>query len=100
MVHLLEQSRDEISALCRKYGVRRLEIFGSAASGDFDQDSDIDFFYEFDDNPAHLSDRFFGLHEDLERLLNRKVDLVSARDVTNPYFLQVANRYRELLYAA
>jgi predicted nucleotidyltransferase len=47
-----------------------------------------------------LADRFFGLKEDLQRLLGVDVDLVSAPDVKNPYFLQVANRHRQTLYAA
>ena len=103
MVELLEQQRDRITAICRKHGVRKLELFGSAAREDFDSDladSDIDFFYEFDDDPARLADRFFGLQEDLEALLGRAVDLVSSRDARNPYFLQVANRHRVTLYAA
>ena len=49
---------------------------------------------------AELADRFFGFKEELEQLLKARVDLVSALDVTNPYFLQVANRYRQTLYAA
>lgn len=101
MIPLLAQHRPQIAALCRKYGVRKLELFGSAARGDFDPaDSDIDLFYEFDADPTHLADRFFGLMEDLEQLLGRKVDLVSSQDVRNPYFLQVANQHRETLYAA
>lgn len=101
MIDLLERHREEITALCRKYGVCKLELFGSAARGDFDStDSDVDFFFEFDANPSALADRFFGLLEDLEQLLGRKVDLVSSRDVHNPYFLQVANQYRITLYAA
>jgi predicted nucleotidyltransferase len=95
------QYRPEIASLCRKYGVRKLELFGSAASGQFDPaSSDIDFFYEFDDDPTGLADRFFGLMEDLEKLLGRKVDLVSSQDVRNPYFLQVANRHRLTLWAS
>jgi predicted nucleotidyltransferase len=101
VVSLIEQHRDQIAALCRRYGVRKLELFGSAASGHFDPaSSDIDFFYEFDSNPASLSDRFFGLMEDLEHLLGCRVDLVSGQDVRNPYFLQVANQHRVTLYAA
>ena len=101
MIHALEQHRQEIAALCSKYGVQKLESFGSAVRGDFDPaHSDVDFFYEFDGNPAGLADRFFGLLEDLELLLGRKVDLVSTRDVRNPYFLQVANQHRVTLYAA
>ena len=90
------------NALCRQYGVRRLELFGSAASDDFNPStSDVDFFYEFDPTETHdYADRFFGLMEALELLLCRKVDLVSAKDATNPYFLEVANRHRQILYAA
>jgi hypothetical protein len=101
MIELLEQHREAIAALCRRYGVRKLELFGSAARDDFDAaNSDVDFFFKFDDDPKGLADRFFGLMEDLEQLLGRKVDLVSSRDVRNPYFLQVANRHRVTLYAA
>ena len=101
MIDLLAQHREAIADLCRKYGVRKLELFGSAASGDFDPArSDVDFFYEFDSDLTNLADRFFGLLEDLEALLGRKVDLVSSRDAKNPYFLQVANQHRVTLYAA
>ena len=101
MIPLLEQHREQIAALCRKYGIRKLELFGSAAHGDFDPAlSDIDFFFEFDSDPKALADRFFGLMEDLEQLLGRRVDLVSSMDVHNPYFLEVANRHRITLYAA
>jgi hypothetical protein len=101
MLELLEQHRRDIAALCRKYGVHKLELFGSAARGDFDPTkSDLDFFFEFNDDPAGLADRFFGLMEDLEQLLGCHVDLVSRQDVHNPYFLQVADRHRVTLYAA
>ncbi len=101
MIPLIEQHVNEIATICRRHGVSRLELFGSAARGDSDSDSgDVDFFFEFDANPVGLADRFFGLMEDLEQLLNCKVDLVSSQDVRNPYFLQVANRHRVTLYAA
>ena len=101
MIRLIEQHRERIAELCRHYGVARLDLFGSAAAaaaatGDA-ATGDVDFFYEFDDDPAHLADRFFGLKEDLESLLGRSVDLVSASAVENPYFLQVANRHRMTL---
>jgi hypothetical protein len=101
MVEFIEQHREEIAALCGRYGLRKLELFGSAASGRFDPGtSDVDLIYEFNDDLTSLFDRFFGLVEDLERLLGRKVDLVSSQDVRNPYFLQVANQHRITLYAA
>ena len=92
----------EIGALCERYGVRRLDLFGSAARGDFDAaSSDLDFFVEFVSDDWHgAADRWFGLQEGLENLLKLKVDLVSAKSARNPYFLDSANRNRVQLYAA
>jgi predicted nucleotidyltransferase len=44
MLDLIEAHRDEIAALCRRFGVQRLDVFGSAARGtDFDPEhSDVD----------------------------------------------------------
>ena len=102
MIPLIEQHQSQIATICERYGVKRLELFGSAASGDFDPAaSDVDFFYEFISSDWHgAADRYFGLWEGLESLLGHKVDLVSARDAKNPYFLEVANRHRVQLYAA
>ena len=101
MHRLISHNRPQIVELCRRYGVRRLDVFGSAARDDFNRDeSDIDFLFEFDEDPDALADRFFGLLEGLEELLGRKIDLVSNNDVRNPYFLQVVNRDRVTLYAA
>jgi uncharacterized protein len=96
------KNRPRIAELCRKYGIKKLELFGSAASGDFDRGrSDVDFFYELENaDSGSLADRFFDFQSDLEKLLATKVDLVSSPDATNPYFLQVANRHRLTLYAA
>jgi predicted nucleotidyltransferase len=102
MIELIEQHRPQIEVLCRKHHVRRLDLFGSAARGEFDAaSSDLDFFVEFEsyESPT-IADQWFGLQEDLEALLQRKVDLVSVKTATNPYFLEVANRNRVTLYAA
>ncbi|MDB5480390.1 MAG: putative nucleotidyltransferase [Caulobacteraceae bacterium] len=76
---LLEENRDEIAELCRRYGVRRLEAFGSVARGqDFDPgSSDADFLVTFENGSEHSGlARFLGLAEALEALLGRPVDLV------------------------
>lgn len=102
MIDLIEQHRPQIEALCRRFGVKRLELFGSAASGKFDPTtSDVDFFVEFDRRtdlrPAR---QYFGFLHALEDLLGRHVDLIQPRLVTNPYFAETANRYKTELYAA
>jgi uncharacterized protein len=102
MLNILEQHRTQIAELCRRFGVARLEVFGSAARGDFKPaSSDIDFLVEFQDlGWKDCSSQYFGLLHGLEDLTGRKIDLVEREAVRNPYFLEVANRHRDLLYAA
>jgi predicted nucleotidyltransferase len=102
MIDLVQQQSEAIAALCRKYQVRTLELFGSAAAGRFDHaSSDVDFLVEFDDLGWERSfKRYMGLKLDLEDLLGRSVDLVEAKAVTNPYFLRKASEARELVFAA
>jgi predicted nucleotidyltransferase len=102
MLPLIEHHRAEIEALCRRYSVRRLELFGSAARGDYKPAiSDLDFMVEFTDYAVPgIADQWFGLQEGLEGLFGVKVELVSARTARNPYFLETINRDKVLLFAA
>ncbi len=101
MLTVVEVHRPQIEALCRKYQVMRLELFGSAARGDFRPDqSDLDFFVDFQPLGWKGSfKRYMGLKLDLEDLLGHPVDLVEPKAIVNPYFAQVANRHRALVYA-
>ncbi len=101
MAGVLDSHLAEITDLCRRYGVSRLELFGSAASDAFDpQRSDLDFLVQFDADSSGLFDRYFGLKESLEALYGRRVDLVTAGSLRNPYFIEAVNRSRQLVYAA
>lgn len=101
MHSLIEDRRADIADICRRYRVRHLEIFGSAARGhDFDPaTSDVDFLVEFD-SPVDLPalDQFFGFQAALSQLLGRPVDLIEIDAVRNPYVLADINRARELVY--
>ncbi len=96
------ENRDENAELCRRYRVRRLELFGSAAGDEFDpQRSDVDFLVEFEPlAEGEHADAYFGLRESLETLLGRPVDLVMTRAIRNRYFLEAIQPIRTLLYAA
>lgn len=97
----LELDKGTIAALCRRFGVRRLSVFGSAATEAFDPErSDVDFLVEFDPDTADRFDSYFGLKEELERLVARPVDLVMAKSLDNPYFAASVERSRRDLYAA
>jgi predicted nucleotidyltransferase len=91
-----------IAELCRRYRVRRLELFGSAAGDSFDSHrSDADFLVEFEPlADGEYADAYFGLRESLESLLSRPVDLVMNKAIRNPYFLEAIEPTRMLLYAA
>lgn len=100
---LIEARRQEIEALCRGLGIRRLDVFGSAVGNSFDVDtSDVDVLVEFDaDCPGFdYFATYFTLKEDLEHLLGRPVDVVSVTSIRNPYFRDRVMRTRESLYAA
>ena len=98
----IAQKRDGLIALCRRYDVSRLEVFGSAARGfDFDPAaSDADFLVTF--NPGSQLpplEQFFGLAEALGQLLGRPVDLVEAGAIRNPFLLAEIDKAREVVYA-
>ena len=79
----IEQKRDALAALCRQYGVARLEVFGSAARDvGFDPDgSDADFLVTFDDVTRDDLAAFIDFKDALERLLGRPVDLVERKAI-------------------
>jgi uncharacterized protein len=102
MNDLVRDNLDQLRQVCLRHRVRRLDLFGSAASGAFDPArSDLDFIVEFEPAPpGGRADRYFALLRDLETLLGRRVDLVEAGAPNSPYFLDSVNRTRTPVYAA
>lgn len=98
----LHRNRAGLEALCKKYHVRRLEVFGSAVREDFDlQRSDLDLLVDIDSAvSSSYFDDYFGLREALESLFERPVDLLSIDALENPYFIERIANERETLYAA
>lgn len=102
MITAVEERVDELENLCLVYGVRQLDLFGSASTGQYDSnESDLDFLVEF--HPEALNayaDAYFGLLEALGRLFGRPVDLVVKSAIKNPYFLQSVEQTRTTIYEA
>ena len=100
MIAEILSHREELDELCRRFHVRRLDLFGSAAGDDFDAErSDLDFLVEFE--PAALSFHiYFGLKESLEALFGRSVDLIEPSAIRNPYFKESVERSREPIFEA
>jgi predicted nucleotidyltransferase len=102
-VHAVVASkRREIKELCRRIGVRRLDLFGSATGDAFDDaSSDVDVLVDFQPRPGFdYFAAYFDLKEGLEAILNRPVDVITASSVRNPYLRDEIMRTREVLYAA
>ena len=97
---LIEEHLPALAALCRRFRVRRLYLFGSAARGGFRSEaSDLDFLVALDESsPADYTESYFGLARELERLFGRRVDLITERSVRNPYFRQALEASRQLVY--
>lgn len=102
MLPEIEERHADIDELCRRYSVRRLDLFGSAANDGFrEPDSDLDFLVEFDSREVEgYADRYFGLKHALEDLFERPVDLVVDSAIRNPYFREEVDETRVSVYAA
>lgn len=101
MINKIKESREAIAQICRDLKVRRLEVFGSAAVGEFNsRRSDIDFVVEFEEPeaPPGLLTRYLRLSEELEKVLGTKVDLITPQSMRNPYFCKSVNQTKEYVY--
>ncbi len=75
----------EIEKICRKYEAKSLTLFGSALTEEFDPDrSDRDFLLELI-TPEDGFNKYFGIKEELEKLLSREVDVVMPKTIKNPF---------------
>ena len=89
----------EIRALCQRYGVERLSLFGSATPKDFSPEtSDVDCLVKFSKNKNNLADRFFDLIQDLEKICQRPVDIVFEDSIRNPIFREIVEQSKVLIF--
>ncbi|WP_339706156.1 nucleotidyltransferase domain-containing protein [Algoriphagus aquimarinus] len=100
MIQLIKNNLDQIELLCKEHKVDSFALFGSAAKGDFDNSSDIDFLVSFSNSIDLLdyADNYFKLLENLENLLDRSIDLVSEKSLKNPILIQEINKSKIPLY--
>jgi predicted nucleotidyltransferase len=99
---LFHENQEELAGLCKKLGVARLRLFGSATKKrPLKKSSDLDFVVAFsNDSAAGISDRFLELGEQLELLFRRKVDLLTERSLRNPFLRQAIERQSQVIYEA
>ncbi len=98
MINLLKL-RPEIERVCRVLPVKRLDLFGSVLTPNFTPGSDVDALVLFDsDGNIDLFDKYFELKEQLEKIFNRKVDLVVDKPSRNPIFQKSIDKTRTVIY--
>lgn len=98
---LIELNINKIIALCTKYKVKSLYVFGSILTSRFNDASDVDMAVSFDKERISLedyADNFFSFQFDLESIFNRQVDLVCYDAITNPIFRQELDETKLQLY--
>jgi predicted nucleotidyltransferase len=100
MIALVEQNKHDLTALCRRFNVERLDLFGSAATGSFQPaSSDLDFVVRFSSASAGgYLDRYLDFAEALEQIFQRPVDLLTERAIRNPYFRCNVEATRQSVY--
>jgi len=99
LLPLLADRLEPLRELCDRYGVDRLEVFGSAAKGLFDPaSSDLDFIVRMaDQREKGYARRFCSFADELEALFGRPVDLLTESMIHNPYFRKDVDASRRVL---
>jgi predicted nucleotidyltransferase len=102
MTNLVRQHAKQLRAIAKRRSVRRLAVFGSALTEEFDSTrSDIDLLVEFDPlSPVERADAYFGLLADLEALFGRPVDLVERSALRNPIVRETVEASQVIIYDA
>lgn len=96
---LIETYKDQIQRLCEKHKVKSLYSFGSVNTARFSKESDVDLMVDFETNdPIEYSDNYFDLKFELERILNRSIDLLENKAIKNPFLRENIEKSKVLIY--
>lgn len=99
-MNLIYDNIDKLYALCRKYRVKNMYVFGSILTPRFNEQSDVDLLvnYEPESDPLVLGENALNLYMDLQDLFGRRVDLVNEEYIRNPYFKEEVDETKRLIY--
>ena len=96
---IIEEHINDINQLCSIHKVKQLYAFGSVLTDKFNKDSDIDLIVNFEPiDIAQYADNYYDLKFSLEGVLQKRVDLLEDKAIKNPYFRQVIDKQRHLIY--
>ncbi|MDE6380360.1 MAG: nucleotidyltransferase domain-containing protein [Muribaculaceae bacterium] len=101
-MRLIELNIQRIFELCRLYKVKSLSVFGSILTDRFNEQSDVDMLVDFepvDHDKFDYVSNYFSFRDALERLFNRKVDLIEEKELRNKYIIANVNRTKQVIYS-
>lgn len=94
-----EELKRLVAEPCQRYGVRRLQLLGSAARQEDRPTNDYDFLAEFENNtPADMADRYFFLIEELSLQLGKPVQIMTDDMIRNPILRRSSERDLKPVY--
>lgn len=101
MVHpTVQLDAEELRALCERWGIRELSLFGSAIRADFSAESDVDVLVEFLPDAGVSAFDLVTISDELSELVGREVDLVEGAGLRNPIRRRAIMESRRVVYTA
>lgn len=99
MNSIISDNIERIEQLCLRYKVKELYVFGSTVSNELSENSDIDLLIEFlDVDFIDYADNYFELAEELEKLFNKPVDLITTKSLKNPFLIDSIKKTKRQIY--
>ncbi len=100
MVNLISLNIEKIRQLLAANMIDEAYVFGSAAKGNFNENSDVDFLVKFRSGltPLEKGEFWWNLHDELRKFLKREIDIVTVNSLKNPYLIKEINETKVLIY--
>lgn len=100
MINILTSNLSTLRDLFESHKIEKAYVFGSAATGNFTDKSDIDFLLKFKAgiDPLEKGELWWNLHDTLRELFNREIDIVTENSLKNPYFIKELDETKMLIY--
>lgn len=96
---IIEKNKEKINALCNRYKVASLFVFGSVLTERFNSSSDVDFLVDFSGVELYdYADNYFDFKNSLENILNRQIDLLEDKAIKNPFLRKSIDSSKQLIY--
>jgi predicted nucleotidyltransferase len=90
-----------IVTICKEHRVSSLFVFGSVVTDSFQEGSDIDFIVDFSGVTLNeYADNYFSLKHALEKIFDRRIDLLEEKAITNPFLRQSIDATKQVVYEA